>query len=435
MAMVDGNSSAHADVPEHIGDVVHGKSTSEGFIDFLMQNQLWLPATFSSYGGEQPRCTYGIRNVGGGTRIDFVGIPVGAAAVPDSTTTWIDFVMPCEGDDHYPTVTRMHTGVVGSSINIKRRIATYDRNGWKDPEKLAIFEQKICGIELLPCNVEASTHDVVIGKQVHEAAIFAFGPCASKPRQSYVSVVTHGLILQCARYKKQESFFVRKVVGSRMGFVFLTWKKSRMPWRLHSVFGWVSSAFAHRWLWCTYWARWYKRQVRWQVRQDYLWCVQDGIVKGDAALLDRDSTIKYDAIKRLRPKKPRAIKYIADENGSVATSQSEQTCLFVKHFSKVFNADVTTMSEIVQKARADQGEWTYNMWPCERDIDLIPTLDDVQRDFKSMNPNKTIGEGGSMIGPELHHAAAEALARVYHPLFVKIALYALQAVTWRAARR
>ena len=85
--MVDGNSSVHTAVPEHIGDVVHGKSTVEGFVDFLTQNQLWLPATFSSYGGVQPKCTYGIRNAGGATRIDFIGIPVGAAAVPESATT------------------------------------------------------------------------------------------------------------------------------------------------------------------------------------------------------------------------------------------------------------------------------------------------------------------------------------------------------------
>ena len=171
------------------------------------------------------------------------------------------------------------------------------------------------------------------------------------------------------------------------------------------------------------------------MRQDYLRCVQDGIEKGDAAMLDRDSAIKYDGIKRLRPKKPRAIKYVADESGGIATSQSEQTSLFVKHFSRVFNPDVTTMTEIVQSARADQGEWTYKMRLCERDIKLIPTLDDVQRDFQSMNPSKAIGEGGSMIGPELHHAAAEALARVYHPLFVKVALYALKALTWRGDRR
>ena len=99
-------------------------------------------------------CTYGLRNAGGGTRIDFVGIPVGAAAVPGSATTWIDFVMPNEGDDHYPTVVRTHVGVAGSPCTVKTRVATYDRNGWKDPEKLAVFDKLVWEIDWLPCNVE-----------------------------------------------------------------------------------------------------------------------------------------------------------------------------------------------------------------------------------------------------------------------------------------
>ena len=61
--------------------------------------------------------------------------------------------------------------------------------------------------------------------------------------------------------------------------------------------------------------------------------------------------------------------------------------MFVQHFKQVFNACVSSMGAIVAAARADQGSWSIDMRQCEKDIRIVPTQLDVQRDFQS--PNKT----------------------------------------------
>ena len=110
-------------------------------------------------------------------------------------------------------------------------------------------------------------------------------------------------------------------------------------------------------------------------------------------------------------------------------AELEQCSLFRGHFAKVFSAVVRPFSELIKQNRANQGRWAVEMRDCKRDVTLIPTVTELQRDFDALNKTKAIGEG--IAGPELFVIAAEAMAKLYHPLFFKVAAHANKPIQWR----
>ena len=84
--------------------------------------------------------------------------------------------MPHDGEDHAPTVARIALPPEAAECLVKRRVAEYDRNGWRDLGKAAVFCHLITQIVSPPCNMEPSSHDFILNESVKGAAVEAFGP-------------------------------------------------------------------------------------------------------------------------------------------------------------------------------------------------------------------------------------------------------------------
>ena len=118
-------------------------------------------------------------------RIDVVCPSADMAVTEASCATWHDFTMPHNNKDHIPTTAVCHPNPTCRQKDFRRRVVTYDRQGVKDPVKLAHSEQIVQGMPHCHFQVEPSSHETIVDHLVEEAAVTVFGPSFRKRQKRH----------------------------------------------------------------------------------------------------------------------------------------------------------------------------------------------------------------------------------------------------------
>ena len=69
-----------------------------------------------------------------------------------------------------------------------------------------------------------------------------------------------------------------------------------------------------------------KNEVRAAVRDDYVKSAEQLIKDSDGALQSTDSAIRFKEVKKLKPKKPRKIHFVAEKASERTPGTSKQSC-------------------------------------------------------------------------------------------------------------
>ena len=120
----------------------------------------------------------------------------------------------------------------------------------------------------------------------------------------------------CSNKKRDANFLTTGTANSSKRFILLAWKYGKAPWSVHAVFGWVSSDHAWKWRNAVKAAKVAKNDVRTAVRDDYVKSAEQIIKNSDGALKSSESAIRFKEVKKLKPKNPRKIAFVADEKRS-----------------------------------------------------------------------------------------------------------------------
>ena len=65
----------------------------------------------------------------------------------------------------------------------------------------------------------------------------------------------------------------------------------------------------------------------------------------------------------------------------------------------------------------------------QRDLDIVPTICDVERIMSKAKLRKAVGE--DLIGAEVHKSLPALFAEVYNPMFVKSVMWAWWPMQWK----
>eukprot|EP00929_Paragymnodinium_shiwhaense_P040022 TRINITY_DN20930_c0_g2_i1.p1 TRINITY_DN20930_c0_g2~~TRINITY_DN20930_c0_g2_i1.p1 ORF type:complete len:2109 (+),score=442.36 TRINITY_DN20930_c0_g2_i1:331-6327(+) len=126
----------------------------------------------------------------------------------------------------------------------------------------------------------------------------------------------------------------------------------------------------------------------------------------------------FQAVKRLKPYKPRPLPYIRQEDGTPAKDAAAARQRWMRHWQQRFDATQTTMSQLLaehyeryaQRAHAAGGG----------DIRYVPTQEELARGYRMLKPGKKAGEDG--IPSDLYKRLPAAMAGLMHPLCTKCVL-------------
>ena len=97
----------------------------------------------------------------------------------------------------------------------------------------------------------------------------------------------------------------------------------------------------------------------------------------DINIASSAGAIRSAELNTLLPRKQRKTKQLTTKSGLV----EREPVVFMEHFEGVFNATRTSVTAIVEKCRAGCAELLTKLRGCARNLDLVPTLCDVQRDL------------------------------------------------------
>ncbi len=112
--------------------------------------------------------------------------------------------------------------------------------------------------------------------------------------------------------------------------------------------------------------------------------------------------------------------------GGPALSNEEADAAMVAHFASVEDAALTTTEGVAMEYNGQGNQAALHL---DFDIQLVPSIYDLQRLFSSAKRGKATGP--DMIPDDLLKATAQASARFWHPTMVKTVLYSQEPISFK----
>ena len=317
-------------------------------------------------------------------------------ALPNTSTVLMDFVMPNSKRDHFLAAVRLLVPLVAKASTFKRRQVMYNRANTRVGSMRAHFAEIIRNGPCIPFPVDPTSDGIIRDEFVEQAAIHAFGPPLQKPRQEYLSEETWSLVKQRKMVLQEMHHWGELIKYSLRKLTFLTWKRNKRAWGMHSVIGafrpWLfrrrrmaeNSEKRREQVIPLHW------RIETQARTEHATRATkvagtftdtcNGIVEdvedGTTQAASRTQEL-FKAAKKLLPQPPRAFRFITKEDGTHAVTQREVDETLVEHFSITFDGQRTTVGDIIEKSRSTLGTAIAKMKRILLDADLFASIPDL----------------------------------------------------------
>ena len=92
----------------------------------------------------------------------------------------------------------------------------------------------------------------------------------------------------------------------------------------------------------------------------------------------------------------------------------------------------SSCQEAVARDGGSFGAHVHESVDTVKDPALLPPETEIKKMFKTLNPSKAVAE--NLCGPDLFKAAAGPLARLMHPLYIKVTTWVRMAAGWKCGR-
>lgn len=142
-----------------------------------------------------------------------------------------------------------------------------------------------------------------------------------------------------------------------------------------------------------------------------------------------DLKIRFTAVKKLVPQKHKAVAHVKRADGGQTHTKHEENDAFADYFSGSFRSVRRPFRDIVERERKYLGGRLFAARGGLKETDLIQTEIDLSRRYAKMSPFKAIDE--KRVGSELWKYALATMSSLYHPLFLKAAVWIKEPVGWK----
>ena len=412
----------------------HETKTTPFFRDTMIASGVLVPSTFEQYCSKESHPgTYFFSPESFPVRIDFLGASPSIVIKPESIGTLSMDLHLSNPDcpDHIPLGMRVTIPVSGRVGARKRRVAPYDREGVKDPVKVARFREMVGLIQPIPVAVVPTSHLHIISDAVRNAAVQAF-PLVRKPkRQPYLSPSTYDIVCQRKSVLKLLSAVGRSVKLAPFRFVFNALRGRFRECHFCDVRGFVTKDMVMQRLW---YAKYYSAlSISYDSYSELDWLVfletkDEEIENG---LRSESSKVSFKAVKDVIPKKARGTSRLAGPDGKPATSSVGEQRIMRAHFSATLSGRECTLADLIDADNAALRASLDRVAVIPKDRQVVPSLPTLILKFARLKPK---GVGEDVLGGELFSCAAHELAKLYHPLVVKASLSVCSPVQWKGGQ-
>ena len=343
----EGVGQEHPDVENSNGTLFRGFLTSTGMAavnTFVDAGATWVSAYLTE------------------ARIDYICVPLAVAHMVDHVMVRPDIdVSPADREDHRVLFARV---ACTSSTALSRSAAgpRIDLRALNVPWRLEAFKSALWSFEpARTADVHEHAHELVTFTK--RAALRAFGSSTARPRKPWITQVTWAELRLVPGARRTLHAAAMAAKAARAHVVFIAWAGACAPTfhmaRGMGALGWPARAA------CVDVRRRYASALRaaaaacrdlvalrWRVRH-MVKADRDELLIRMAAKCQRacdrnDFKASFAVVRALSAFKPKQLKAVAMEDGSLSTSEEQRQARWVRHFAGVFGARVVTSVECLK---------------------------------------------------------------------------------------
>ncbi len=395
----DFNAQLGESLPNVVGDLIDGKTTSNGHKlgELLMRYDLWMPSTYR-HCHSGPIGTWIHPKAKTAIRIDYIALDGRLAAYNVISEVEHHLDSPGLGEDHYPV--RLDFSFVVRHTTGKRKRALIDEVALGDPQHRFRVTQILQQLPTIPWNENVHDHYASIASALHQQLSDAFPQQRKQPRKHYISQATWlcrssklalKKALSAARKRKDEvteALLLQQLQGA-------------------------------------------SNQLRRQLqadRQNHVDLLFDQIDKVPHNQLF--AQLQRLGIGARFKKTARTLPMMKKENGEYATSYEESQQVWRQHASALEGGRNIEGVELLHQCEARQRDQLRDGL-CPHGLH-IPTRVQVERACRKLRPFKARGPDGLPAG--LYHHFPEVMAQLLHPLLVKMSCLGAEPLGFKGGR-
>jgi hypothetical protein len=405
-----------------------------GIFDELIHSAgLWVPAALPSSWREQvSKATFIAR--GCSTFNDYVLLSNEIACTPGSYDLEESYDTANQADDHLMVSVE---GVLMPNFSKsfkRRRTVTYDRKGYRNPEKAAYFSTLVSKCPPVPFHVDPSSHCFFLEEWIRAAAEAAFPKPRFVKKSEILADDTFDFILARGRLRKRfrsAGRDISKMLNKTIAhWVFRAWASavSLVPQPLIEFSYDFRNRCFDRCMSSLAIDAWTER-IRISFDRDLEVYIDEKNQKLDAAASKVDTRVLYSILKPIYKKTQNGAAVVLDKSGCMTSSLRETKAAISDHFASLLCGQRTSMSRLIQKDREDNCATASDLIIDRVDWNLIPSVSKVAQTFAHLQP--LVGLSEDRNGSEIFKAAPLACAKALHPLIVKSALALQPPIQWK----
>ena len=361
-----------------------------GIFDELIHSAgRWVPAALPSSWREQvSKATFIAR--GYSTFNDYVLLSNEIACTPGSYDLEESYVTANKADDHLMVSVE---GVLMPNFSKsfkRRRTVTYDRKGYRNPEKAAYFSTLVSKCPPVPFHVDPSSHCFFLEEWIRAAAEAAF----PKPRFVKMSEIladdTFDFILARGRLRKRfrsAGRDISKMLNKTIAhWVFRAWASavSLVPQPLIEFSYDFRNRCFDRCMSSLAIDAWTER-IRISFDRDLEVYIDEKNQKLDAAASKVDTRELYSILKPIYKTTQNGAAVVLDKSGCMTSSLRVTKAAISDHFASLLCGQRTSMSRLIQKDREENCATASDLIIDRVDWNLIPSVSKVAQTFAHLS--------------------------------------------------
>ena len=437
--------SAQSDAVGPIGQELEN-SNGHLFHAFLMENDLWLPATFStSHSGTH---TTWRSSEGHPHRLDFVVLPLSWKTFEVKSFVNQDIDLCTTRDDHEVVCATIHMRRRQSSSHRARPIRI-DIRKCQDPQAKAQFTDYLQHPPQIPWECGTGLHAELLTEWLQKGARQCFPKSVSLPKQRYMSEFTWQLVLLRKQLKKtmMQSEKHAALISLRISFDawshccnprsqfldmpndFLTQSQPELT-ILYPLRQQMHRSFA----WALFQRNKLQSAARQSSRADRIKTAQDLVDQFYQVAHQNDSKALYRHLKPLLGQQFRKsinqfrpIPAIRLADDTLARDHDEASKRWQTHFATAEQGIPVTVTQMQELAQLQSS--CYPHAELSFDLASLPTLTEIEAYIHKAKTGKSPGIDG--LPSEIYRLAPSTIAQLLWPLLAKCAVRCVEPLRWQ----
>eukprot|EP00438_Fugacium_kawagutii_P017716 Skav233537 [mRNA] locus=scaffold5919:72146:77359:- [translate_table: standard] len=414
-------------------------STGHHLHSFLMEHQLWAPATFQAH-HDGPSYTW-VSHDGHRSRLDYILLPSSWRGFDICSQNDYDVDLATAREDHFLTSMTVVMTVRSEYTQPCARPAL-DMRKLKDPQMVQQFLDYVRSLPSISWSTGAGLHAELLTSWLQQGVQHWFGPDATLPRQRYMSPATWSLVLLRKQLLKivQSSWKHAHLISKWM--VFDQWKhmrKSRPPGSFHHP-GKIDMAMKTQ-KQCestAWWALMHRRKLHVMTRQmsraDRIADLEQIAVTFRHAANTNDSKQLYRSLRhmlgqvfRKQRNNFRPIPAVQTQHGRLAHDHQEASETWREHFAEPEGGIAITIAQLQELMQIQTPR--YHPDDVDFDLEVVPQLQDIEHYILKARKGKCAGLDG--LPAEIYQLDVPVFGRLLLPLIMKCSLRCTEPLRWK----